>query len=57
MPYGGEGIIRKTWKTENPTNNAHSNTAETIPEITEWKARWTNTPGSHEFTIQHNLKD
>jgi hypothetical protein len=44
MPYGGEGIIRK------PV--AGSFTISADESTAEWTARWTNTPGRHEFTIE-----
>jgi hypothetical protein len=47
MPYGGEGLVRRS------ASVANGNAGASIPRIVEWRARWTNTPGRPEFTIHH----
>jgi hypothetical protein len=46
MLYGGEGMIRRTAKVD-----LIQIEDESIRYHLAWMARWTNTPGKHEFTI------
>jgi len=47
MPYGGEGILRRSVNVDSA-----SGASEQVPVSVSWKVRWDTTPGHHEFTIQ-----